>query len=192
MIYIFFSYKFKCRRHLHIHVLSCIFAQYHVYYIYISIFIVYNVTRDTNNISAVTAYFLMQINKNKINNRNKKHINSWKSWRSVENQKHSDLFRILSIFEIFPANTKHLYNICTTSAQRLRRWSDIVQMLYKCFVFAGVGPIPGSVSQWLVSGIIPEIISSAVSCLSAHVKDVHYLGSVAVMLENAVVLRLPW
>ena len=33
-----------------------------------------------------------------------------------------------------PANTKHLYNICTTSAHR---WSNIVQMLYKCFVFAG-------------------------------------------------------
>ena len=35
-----------------------------------------------------------------------------------------------------PASTKHLYNISTTSAQRLRRWSNIVQMLYKCFVFA--------------------------------------------------------
>ena len=35
------------------------------------------------------------------------------------------------------ANRKHVYNICTTSAQRLRRWSDIVQMSYKCFVFAG-------------------------------------------------------
>ena len=33
---------------------------------------------------------------------------------------------------------KHLYNICKTSAQRLRRWSNIVQMLYKCFVFAGM------------------------------------------------------
>ena len=38
------------------------------------------------------------------------------------------------------ANTKHLYNICTTSAQLLRRWSNIVQMLYKCFVFAGSDP----------------------------------------------------
>ena len=36
-----------------------------------------------------------------------------------------------------PANTKHLYNICTTSAQRLWRWSSIVWILYKCFVFAG-------------------------------------------------------
>ena len=36
-----------------------------------------------------------------------------------------------------PATTKHVYNICTTSAQRLRRWSNIVQMLYTCFVFAG-------------------------------------------------------
>ena len=36
------------------------------------------------------------------------------------------------------ANTKHLYNICTTSARRLRGWSNIVQMLYKCFVFTGI------------------------------------------------------
>ena len=36
-----------------------------------------------------------------------------------------------------PANTKYLYNIRTTPAQRFRRWSSIVQMLYKCFVFAG-------------------------------------------------------
>ena len=35
-----------------------------------------------------------------------------------------------------PANTKHLHKICTTSAKRLRRWSKIVKMLYKCFVFA--------------------------------------------------------
>ena len=34
-----------------------------------------------------------------------------------------------------PANTKHLYNISTTSVQRLRRWSNIVQMVYKCSVF---------------------------------------------------------
>ena len=31
---------------------------------------------------------------------------------------------------IYTANTKHLYNICTMSAQRLR-----LQMVYKCFVF---------------------------------------------------------
>ena len=36
-----------------------------------------------------------------------------------------------------PANTKHLYNICTMLGQRRRRWTDVVQMLYKCFVFAG-------------------------------------------------------
>ena len=28
---------------------------------------------------------------------------------------------------------QHSYNICTTSALRLRRWSNIIQMLYKCF-----------------------------------------------------------
>ena len=37
----------------------------------------------------------------------------------------------------YPANTKHLYNICTMLDQRRRRWADVVQMLYKCFVFAG-------------------------------------------------------
>ena len=42
-----------------------------------------------------------------------------------------------------PANTKHLYTICTKSAQRLRRWSNIVQMLYKCFVFTGQWPCRG-------------------------------------------------
>ena len=36
----------------------------------------------------------------------------------------------------YPANTKHLYNICTMLNQRRRRWADVVQMLYKCFVFA--------------------------------------------------------
>ena len=28
--------------------------------------------------------------------------------------------------------------MCTTSAQRVRRWSDIVQMLLTCFVFTGL------------------------------------------------------
>ena len=27
--------------------------------------------------------------------------------------------------------------MCTMSDQRQRRWSDVVQMLYKCFVFSG-------------------------------------------------------
>ena len=39
-----------------------------------------------------------------------------------------------------PANTQHLYNICTMLHQRRRRWSNIVQMLYKCLVFAGNTP----------------------------------------------------
>ena len=37
-----------------------------------------------------------------------------------------------------PANTKHSNNICTMLDQRRRRWADVVQMLYKCFEFAGV------------------------------------------------------
>ena len=37
-----------------------------------------------------------------------------------------------------PLNTKHLCNLCTVLDQRRRRWADFVQMLYKCFVFAGL------------------------------------------------------
>ena len=36
-----------------------------------------------------------------------------------------------------PVNTKYLYDICTMLDQRRRRWADVVQMLYTCFVFAG-------------------------------------------------------
>ena len=39
---------------------------------------------------------------------------------------------------VFPANTKQLYSICTMLDQRRRRWPDVVQMLYPCFVFAGM------------------------------------------------------
>ena len=37
-----------------------------------------------------------------------------------------------------PSELKTFYSICTTSAQRLRRWSNIVQILEKCFVFTGL------------------------------------------------------
>ena len=35
-------------------------------------------------------------------------------------------------------STKQLYNLCTMLDQRRRRWADVVQMLYKCYVFAGM------------------------------------------------------
>ena len=35
-------------------------------------------------------------------------------------------------------NTKYLYSICTMLAQRRRRLADVVQVVYKCFVFAGL------------------------------------------------------
>ena len=34
-----------------------------------------------------------------------------------------------------PVNAKHLYSICTMLDQRRRRWANVVQILYKCFVF---------------------------------------------------------
>ena len=32
-----------------------------------------------------------------------------------------------------PVNTRHLYNICTMSGQRRRRWADVVQMFCVCW-----------------------------------------------------------
>ena len=37
----------------------------------------------------------------------------------------------------YPANTRHLSGICAVLGQRRRRWADVVQMLYGCFVLAG-------------------------------------------------------
>ena len=37
----------------------------------------------------------------------------------------------------YSVNTKHLYNICTMLDQGRRNWADVVQMLYKYFVFVG-------------------------------------------------------
>ena len=39
--------------------------------------------------------------------------------------------------EKFPSK-QHLYNICTMLDQCRRHWADVVQMLYWCFVFAGL------------------------------------------------------
>ena len=40
--------------------------------------------------------------------------------------------------DLIPANTKHLFTICAMLDQRRRRWADVVRMLYKCFVLAGM------------------------------------------------------
>ena len=50
-----------------------------------------------------------------------------------------------------PANTKPLFNICTTSAPRLRRWSNDVQVLYKCFMF-----------NWMLVAILPQSVKNDV------------------------------
>ena len=51
------------------------------------------------------------------------------------------LLELLLLYTDTSANTKHLYKMCTTWVQRLRRWSNIVQMLYSCFVFTGTAMI---------------------------------------------------
>ena len=59
-----------------------------------------------------------------------------------------------------PVKTKKMYNICTISTQRLRRWFNIVQMLYKCVVFT---MFTGRVSQsaanlWYLSSLLPNTL----------------------------------
>ena len=39
---------------------------------------------------------------------------------------------------MFPVNTEHLYDIFTMLDRRRRRRAGVVQMLCKCFVFAGL------------------------------------------------------
>ena len=43
---------------------------------------------------------------------------------------------------IIPRMHKHLYNFRTMLDQRRRRWADVVEMLYKCFMFAGIASLP--------------------------------------------------
>ena len=70
---------------------------------------------------------------------------------------------------IILANTKHLYNICTTLDQRRRRWADVVQMLYKCFVFAGMTNLPGQLTFELsIKRLIFSSFPSQTVCTAPH------------------------
>ena len=74
---------------------------------------------------------------------------------------------VLCVCIATPANTKHLYNICTTSTQRLWRWFNIVQMLYKCFVFAGTPSTlskPWAKRQLCESSIVGSLRDREVGC----------------------------
>ena len=60
----------------------------------------------------------------------------------------------------FPANTKHLYNIYTTSVQRLRRWSNIVQSHPNVLCSQGVGTRMGSTCFEIPTGGGPRVVVS--------------------------------
>ena len=51
---------------------------------------------------------------------------------------------------LFPTNTKRLYNICTTSAERLRRWSSIMQMF--CVYWVELSPV--NMRRWTSTGLM--------------------------------------
>ena len=65
------------------------------------------------------------------------HLIHWLDWSPLGGW--SVILCNSAIMQLFhpcsPASTEHLYNSCTTSAQRLWRWSNIVQILHKCFVY---------------------------------------------------------
>ena len=42
---------------------------------------------------------------------------------------------------MYSIRAKHLYNFRTMFDQRRRRRADVEQMLYKCFVFAGIASL---------------------------------------------------
>ena len=54
-----------------------------------------------------------------------------------------------------PGKHKTLHTICTTAAQRLRRWPTIVEMLCKCFVF--VGKSEHSVASSALHRVVPKV-----------------------------------
>ena len=62
----------------------------------------------------------------------------WRSSCTVERNPTSAAENIRYKRRHTAANTKHWYNICAKSAQRRKRWADFAQMLYQCFVFAGI------------------------------------------------------
>ena len=47
----------------------------------------------------------------------------------------------------FTANTKHLYKIYITAAKRIWRWSNVVQILCKCFAVTGI-PKDTAFREW--------------------------------------------
>ena len=82
----------------------------------------------------------------------KRSFTGFRPWRVLD----AILYRVvrLNIPEQFksrimpiPENTKHLYNICTMPAQRLRRWLNTVQMPYKCFAFSGMSGLTGAFAK---------------------------------------------
>ena len=44
-----------------------------------------------------------------------------------------------TLAQLFLCSTNHVYNICTTSAQRLRRWTSIVQIWWYTNIFCLLG-----------------------------------------------------
>ena len=59
---------------------------------------------------------------------------SWLFTSTIQKAYYSDYYNMQRV----AWGTKYLHNICTMLDQRRRRWDNVVQMLYKCFVFTGV------------------------------------------------------
>ena len=75
----------------------------------------------------------------RIIDNNTQHPSFMSMWQTLKTSDVNITTKHRNSYILYPANTKHLYNICTMLDQRRRRWADVVQMLYKCFVLAGYG-----------------------------------------------------
>ena len=88
-----------------------------------------------------------------------------------------------TLFIVIPANTKYLCNICTMSDQRRRRWADVVQMPYKCFVFAGIHLSGGPTVHVPFPDDISESVSLIIFILHTHIPP-QQAPEVVLMLVN--------
>ena len=73
-----------------------------------------------------------------------------------------------------PANTRHLYNIYTTTAQRLRRWSKIAYKVIQMFCVYWVSIQLGS-SSFQIPAVIQSVCLQASDQIGAKAKGFELL-----------------
>ena len=78
----------------------------------------------------------------------------------------------------YPANTKHLNNMCTTSAQRLRRWSSLYILYANVLCLMGIADL-------LTIGNFAASCRSSIDVPILQIKTLHYIFNSLVHLFAA-------